>query len=278
MILRLMPAFVIGLILAVLGVSGVIADDVRSPTVGAPGRVEGVILSGSELIPRPIIDRRQPVVVRILNAFPHGDSFRYDIQFHGMEPGEYDLTDFLIRLDGSESGELPEVMVEIRSLLPPGQIEPNALSSRWWPGFGGYRTVAILAAVLWGAGLVALIFVGRKKRKQLLAGEKKQTLAELLKDRLQAASKNELRPDQYAELERLLLSFWRKRLNLNNLPHDEAIRRIRLHEQAGPLMMHLERWMHSPRRDETVDLGNLLEPYENIPVDDVDGDDVDGPT
>lgn len=270
MIGRVLQVFVIGMIFSAIVTSWAVAEEVRSPTVGAPGRVEGVILPGPELVPKPIVDRLQPVVVRILNAFPHGDSFRYDIQFHGMEPGEYDLTDFLMREDGTETGELPEVKVEIRSLLPPGQIQPNALSSRWWPGLGGYKTVAIVAVVLWGAGLLALIFVGRKRKIHSAAANRKQTLAELLKDRLQAATKNELPTDQYAELERMLQTFWRKRLNLNNFPHDEAIRRMRKHEQSGPLMMQLERWMHSPNRDETVDLGKLLEPYENIPVDDLD--------
>jgi hypothetical protein len=237
------------------------AEDVRSPTVGSPGHIEQVILPGSELVPRPLQDKSQPVVVRILKTFAHGDSFRYEIQFQGMEAGEYNLCDFLVRRDGSTTESLPEIRVEIRSLLPPGQIEPNPLRSRWWPALGGYRTLATAVGVAWIAGLLALIFAGHRKKRNRMEQQRQFTLAELLQERLQVAARNELLPAQYAELERMLLEFWRQHLQLDSLPYDEALRNIREHPQSGPLMTQLEQWMHGPRRDEQVDLGKLLEPF-----------------
>ena len=91
---------------------GLPADDNRDPTVGAAGFIEQIILPGSELAGKPI-DDRSPIVARVVNVFPHGDSFRYDIQFHGLEPGKYNLSDWLVRKDGSGTEGLPEIAVEI---------------------------------------------------------------------------------------------------------------------------------------------------------------------
>src|SRR5260370_19079993 len=52
-------------------------------TVGMPAKIEQLVLPGTELEAKPIEDRRAPVVVRIVNAYPHGSPFRYDIFYYG---------------------------------------------------------------------------------------------------------------------------------------------------------------------------------------------------
>ena len=63
------------------------AADVNLPTtsVGMPGRVEQLVLPGPLLQARPITDRTLPVVVRIVAAYPHGDAYRYDVEY--VAPG-----------------------------------------------------------------------------------------------------------------------------------------------------------------------------------------------
>ena len=265
------------IVLMLLLLSGLAGQDVegkkerRDPTVGAAGWISQIILPGTELEGVPI-DPNSPMVVRVIDSFPHGDSFRYDIQFHGLEPGKYDLSKWLRRKDGTSLGDLPEIDVEIRSLLPPGQIEPNPLDQGILPRLGGYRAVAILISILWFAILLGLIFAGRKKAEIAAVASKPVSLADLLKPRLTAASRNELNPGQYAELERMLFAYWRKKLSLTEGGADEAMEAIKRNETAGPLMLQLESWMHNPQARRDVDLAELLRPYETIPVEEVEVD------
>lgn len=245
------------------------SNDRRDPTVGAAGWVSEIILPGSELQGKPL-NPDAPIVVRIQKSFAHGDSFRYDIQFHGLEPGEYDLAKWLERKDGSDAAGLPEIPVKVRSLLPPGQVEPNPLEQGLLPRLGGYRVVAAVVTIAWLAVLLGLIFSGRKK-KQVIAEEiRPKTLAQLLRPRLAAAARNEIQPQQYAELERMLFAFWRKRLGLKSESADSAMAKIKRDETAGPLMKQLESWMHDPDANRDADLAELLKPYENISAEEVE--------
>jgi len=51
----------------------------------------------------------------------------------------------------------------------------------------------------------------------------------------------------------------------------EAMTKIKADEKAGPLMVQLENWMHRPAEsNQEVDLAKLLEPYRNMPVDELE--------
>ena len=213
------------------------------------------------------LESGSPIVVRVLKAIPHGDSFRYEIRFFGMEPGKYNLTDWLIRKDGSSTADLPETPVEIRSLLPPGQIQPNELETGWLPRLGGYRNVMLAAIGLWTLVLLGLIFLGKKKPTVAATTEQQLTLADLLQARIESALNNQMDQSQYAELERMLFGFWRKRLRLEAETPHEALIQIKNNTDAGPLMRQLETWMHSPHAQHDVDLANLLKPFRELPAD-----------
>lgn len=241
------------------------AEDQLSPSVGAAGTIEQIILPGTELTGKPL-DMGSPIVVRVLKAFPHGDSFRYEIRFFGMEPGKYDLADWLIRKDGSAVADLPAIPVEIRSLLPPGQIQPNGLETGWLPRLGGYRNVMIGAIVLWTLVLFGLIFLRWQKPTLVAVTEKQLTLADLLQARIESALNNQMDQSQYAELERMLIGFWQKRLGLDGLTPHEALIQIKNHAEAGPLIRQLEKWMHSPTAQHDYDLASLLKPFRDLPA------------
>jgi len=242
-----------------------------SATVGAPRVIEDIILPGSEMVAKPLAGDPE-MILQIVDAIPHGDSFRYTIRFSGLEPGEHNLADWLARKDGSAAGELPAIPVTIESLLPAGQITPNQLPEGWIPNMGGYKVVMAVAVAIWSLVLLALMFGGRKKKvRQEESGPPPRTLADLLKDRLEAAFENKVGPENYAELERMLFSMWRKRLGYESLPLQEAMTKIKSDEQAGPLMVQLENWMHRPASDnQDVDLSKLLEPYRNLSVNELE--------
>src|SRR5262249_46015932 len=135
------------------------------PTVGFAGRLRDVVLPGSELEPKPLVDRKTPVVLRVLRAEPVLDGFRYDLEYIGLEPGSFDLRDYLRRKDGSPTNTLPEVRVTVASVLPPGQVLLNPLEGRATPRPGGYRLALAIGGVAWALGLLAILFVGRRRRK-----------------------------------------------------------------------------------------------------------------
>ena len=60
------------------------------------------VLPGSELEVKPI-GERTPIVLRIVRVFPHGTAFRYDLEYYGLEPGSFDLKDYLQRKDRSST-------------------------------------------------------------------------------------------------------------------------------------------------------------------------------
>lgn len=240
------------------------AQDYPSPTVGVPAKISSLVLPGTKLKGKPLIDDA-PMVVSVINAFEEVDGFRYDLEFQGFEPRKYDLAKWLVREDGSATDDLPVVEVEVLRLLPEAGIQlPNELETGQLPELGGYGSFAKAVAIAWGIGLLCLIFLRGPKRKNKNAKKPTLSLADLLKDRLRSVFEGNSDPKQHAELERLLFAMWRRRLGLEGVSADEAMRKIRQHEDAGQLMQQLEEWMHSPSPSQNVDLAGLLKPYENI--------------
>ena len=86
--------------------------DQREATVGMRAHVDQVVLEGSELVVAPTTTKA-PVLVRILATWPHGEHLRYDLEWVGFEQGTFDLTDYLVRKDGSSAEGLTPVEVEV---------------------------------------------------------------------------------------------------------------------------------------------------------------------
>ena len=62
----------------------------------------------------------------------------------------------------------------------------------------------------------------------------------------------------------MLLVYWQKRLGLERTKPAEALRRLRGHDEPGPVLAQLELWLHHPTADVEVDLAQLLEPYRDL--------------
>jgi hypothetical protein len=250
-------------------VSG-LASDPPETTVGFPGKIEGLMLPGTELEAVPIEDRKVPVVIQALTAYPHGTAFRYDITYYALEPGTLDLKPYLRRKDGSKTTDLPSIPIKVKPLLPPGQIVPTEVQIQSGPRIGGYWTMVWLAVAAWVVGLLAIIYFGfirRGKSAVVAATEKPVTLADRLKPLVEGAVAGKLSPTELAGLERTLHAVWRRRLKLENADPADAIIAMRQDKDAGPLLEQLEKWLHRPATNEPVDVAALLKPYREMPAD-----------
>jgi hypothetical protein len=238
-----------------------------------PGKLTGVVLPGPELEPKPHDDRKRPVVIQALTAYPHGTAFRYDIEYYGLDPGTYNLSNYLRRKDGSPATGLPPIPVRVNPVRPPGQVEPNALAIDDGPRIGGYRLLLIAGGVLWVLGLLAIVgwmLSPLLRSRQALAEARPVSLADRLRPLVEGALAGKLSQPELAGLERTLLAFWRRRLNLEAAEPAEAMRTMRKHPDAGPLLSQLEAWLHRPGPHEPVDVAALLRPYRDLPPDAAD--------
>lgn len=238
-------------------------------TVGMPAKLVDLILPGTPLKVIPV-ERNAAMVVRILQTIGHGEGKnRYEIEYYCLEPGSYNLADYFERIDGTATDDLPTIPVTVNSQLPEGQVKPHQLLTRSTPRVGGYKNLLIIGGVVWVLGLLWLLFGGRKQLTAEEEAAKQVTLAERMRPLVESAMNGELDDSQQAELERMLLTYWRDKLDLNDASAAEAITTLRNHETAGELLRQLEGWLHMPAaRREKVDVNKLLAPYRNLKASD----------
>lgn len=236
-------------------------ESVPTQRIGQPLRIDDFYIPGAEVKAKPRRDRKPPLMVRILEVRPAKGGGRYFFEIQGLEPGRHNLAEFL---EAPDSAAIPEIPLEITGELPPGLVRPHAAEKGELPDLGGYRTKMIAISSLWGAGLIGILF-WRKKRPATAEGSLASgpTLAERLRPLVGAASKGELSIEERAKLERLVIGHWReKRSDIAVLAPAEAMTRLRNDPEAAPLVLALERWLHSPAgRTPPDDIEQLLAPY-----------------
>ena len=159
---------------------------------------------------------------------------------------------------------MPAIGVEAVALLPPGPPQTLPEFQAPLPKLGGYRTALVAGGCLWLAGWVAL-FLWRRPRSltaAAVAPDAVRPLAERLRFLLESARTGSLDADGRAQLERLVLGFWRERLHLTDLPVPEAVHRLRNHPEAGGLLREVESWLHSGKSTASEShMAALLLPY-----------------
>jgi hypothetical protein len=225
------------------------------------------VLPGSELEVKPLADRRSPIVLRIVSAEAMGDGYRYQFEYYGLEPGKFDLRDYLQRKDRSSTADLPPMRVTIGSVLPPGQFKPHDLEAKRSPWLGGYKLMITIGATIWFVALLAILFVGRRREKQKQAAAKPLTLADRLRPLVEDAVAGRRDTVRLAELERTLIVYWSRRLHLGANKPADALIILRGHPEAGPLLQQLEIWLHRPGTSSKINVSALLAPYQNLPPD-----------
>lgn len=245
--------------------------DQREVNVGMRARIEQLVLPGTKLVVKPVDDPKAAILLRILATWPHGSEFRYDLEYVGYVAGKHDLCDWLVRADGSPADNLPKVEVQITSVLSPLNIEPHTPDPVEPPKLGGYGTLLTVAIVLWVVGLIAIVFVGRRRAAAAAMGSRPATLAERLRPMVESAMQGQLDPAGRAELERLLLAHWRERIGLDTQRTAQAVATLRAHPEAGGLLRQLEDWLHRPEPPKDIDVSALLAPYRDVRDPDAEG-------
>ena len=164
-------------------------------TIGFPKRINQKVIKGSKLVAKPMRDKGQPIVVRIVDTYTHGDHFRYDIEYRGLEPGEYNIADFLIREDGSDTPVDP-INVKVNSILGPGQVVPYRLPPKRNRYSSIYLPIMLALGAVWVGGLLIILFYGRGKKKRPSGEAKKVTVAERIEPLLDATATGKLDSQQ----------------------------------------------------------------------------------
>ncbi|MCP4846746.1 MAG: hypothetical protein GY899_02225 [Verrucomicrobiaceae bacterium] len=236
-------------------------NETRESPVGLYREIRNFVLPGSILETKPIRQDTE-IIVRINAVRPHGSSFRYDLSYCGLEAGEFNLSRYLQRKDGTSAEDLPILPVRFDGALPAGRLQPNKPIPGNLPRIGGYRTLLIAAGVIWILSpLVLLLLRSRKRQPEISSLQEPETIADRMHPLLQAARDGRLDTSGQAELERALIGFWRERLNLHGESPATALAKIREHKDAAILLEQLERWLHKPNSQSPVDLDSLLDPY-----------------
>ena len=233
-----------------------------SQRIGQPLVLTDIYIPGGEAKPAPRRDRAPSLVVRLIEVKPAKDGFRYDFEIQGLDAGTHDLAKYLIPADPSTPPKFPEIPVEITGNLPAVKL-PEVTPATDMPSIGGYRKMMITIGAVWIAGLIGLL-LWRKKSKVTSAAEAHvPTLAERLRPLLDAASKGQLDASGRASLERLILGHWRARIpEIASLSSAETMIKLRTHPEASPLVLELERWLHSRSGHvSAAELDHLLAPY-----------------
>ena len=255
---------VLALILLITGVSA--GPKPPLPTVGMEGKVQ-TIIPGARLEAKPV-DDKAPLIVRIASAEEATGGTRYDIRYIGLEPGSYDLKQYLLRVDGSTNVPIPAIPVTVAGVLPETHdgklVDTSGAPLRF---LGAYKWAVIAVGVVWLASLYPLIFAKRKCAAVVVdATPPPPSLADRLQPLVQQAAEGKLSTEGKGQLERLLLSHWRERLQLADASMVEALARLRQHREAGALLRALEDWLHRPPGTANVDVAAVLAPYRSIPA------------
>ncbi len=239
-------------------------------TIGMQG-VYYARYSGGELEAKPY-EENSPITLSIAEVTPapiaagQPPARIYELHFIGTRAGQYDLRDYLTRVDGKPLADLEPLRVSVAALLPADfdgnleSLEPAALPTTW-----PYRTIAAMAATLWA--LAAMWFVstrwrGRRRRIAIIS-ELPPTLADQLRLLVAAAIAGQLSPADQARLERLLIGYWRAALRLDGLPTAEALAIMRRDEHAGELLRQIEIWLYERPGRTPIDVAAMLAPYED---------------
>jgi hypothetical protein len=266
--------------------AGVLAADESTPSLAgeAPLGTEGVVFvryRTNALTARPV-EENTPLWVRVVGSTPDGANSLYEVRYQGLHAGQFDLRDYLVSADGKASDVLAPLNVNIRSTLPldhNGALAELGLPARSkaWP----YRNIIAGLLITWAAITVVLGI------RRLLSRTKQRTavpaLAESPDDPLprlaELALANKLSPAGKARLEMLLIEYWRDRLDSDGIEKTPArlhtgdieqanvsemsqlLERLRSHEEAGPLLIALESWLHERPNSQQAKSADFLQPY-----------------
>lgn len=259
------------LVTLLLASAGAAQETEARTTIGIEGRVV-IEHSGPPLQAKEARDDAL-LLLRIgeVEELDGGDR-RVELLFLARRAGAYDLRDSLQFGPERPVGDaLDPIPVLVDSLLPQDhQGDLESIPDLEGPGAGGFTTIFRAVLLLWLLPAAAWLFWKWKNRPrpepEVVAHV--PTLAERLQPLVDAARRGELDLAGQAQLERMLLGYWREQLGLGAQPQAEAVRRMRADAEAGELLRTVEAWLHRPEanRPDQAEVEALLDRYRNISV------------
>lgn len=267
----------LGLGLAVLGVAGLGAQDEsvsmeandNQTTVGIPIEILGVVVPdemvAGDLLQAKGVREDSPVLIRVIEVYPHGTDQRYDLEFRALEAGRYNVMEHLETAAGVTPEGLKPVWVNVLPLLSAEQLQPHPLQASETPALGGYRMLTRLAIAVWVVVLLELLRRNfMPSRSKSFAAKPSRTLYEELKSLIDQILQSRSAPQaEWARLESLLLAYWREELELQELDAHEALRVLHEHPEAGQVLRQVEDWLHRPDPPQDISWDELLGPYRD---------------
>ena len=222
-------------------------------------------------------DEHSPLTLRITT--PAGaDSREYEVRDIGVLPGDYDLRDYLTRVDGQPLAGVPPLPVHVGSVLPDdhdGTIDDTAsVALPWyWP----YRWLLAGGLWLWLLPIcwrLARIMPRPQPVEPALLGPPRPTLAEQLGPLVDAALADGLDARGRARLESLLYAELRRRHKLVDPPTSDhsaaasAMEHLSRHPARAVLMRQLQTWLYAPPAatgddDSHGDVTEMLAPFRS---------------
>lgn len=202
----------------------------------------------------PSLQVRPDVTVRIVSRRELEAATEFELGVLCDLPGEVDVAPLLRVVspaveDGSATA-LPALRVNVWTSLPeahdgllhepPIDVPVRTARYVWMVG---------LVFAVWLIPLVVLA-VRRVTRSRsapaLTPPAREPTLTELLRPLVERARGGQRDPDLLAQIERLMLRHWRRRLGLEGLSAAEALPRVRSDAACVALLTTVERWLHAP--------------------------------
>jgi hypothetical protein len=213
------------------------------------GVEEAIIVSysGPRLIARPY-RRGASVNLRIADEVQRGAVRVYDVRYVINLPGEFDLTDYLMTVDGSPIDNLPSFHVRgLTSLTKDIETRIQEIENVQVHIWHWYYETMVGLGVLWGLWLCGLVFLGRPpKKRRVVPPPPPPSIEERIERFLKAMVRRELSTVEKAELETLLLEHWRERLGLHDRRMAAACRQIERSRECGTVYQALQKWLHAP--------------------------------
>lgn len=192
------------------------------------------------------VDERAPAVVRVEPVAETPAGTVYEIDFIGLEPGEYDVTRYLRTLGGAPPEIEPRVLAIQRKLPADFRGEILALERRVEMSLAWYRPTAVAVSILWGLCLPLLVLMGRRKPEPEHAPPPP---APTVRERLKALV-DQIGDDQGKEawqrLEATVIGYLADSRRIPSARAFEQFLALKSDPVAGPVIREFEHCLHSP--------------------------------
>lgn len=222
------------------------ADRIPPPTIGRASILAGVNIRGARVVAGRSRDDSAPLIVRIVRCEPAPDGFTYDLEYYGLEAGDYDLAEYLAFADKSANANIPSIPVAIVSSFAKTpeldmrktefrNIARTRLYSALWWGF----------VALWCVGLIAILAFRPAGESSSVAPAAELTAWEKLKQRIECGTTDELTIAEKAEIERLAYVVLCQR-EFAGMETSLAVQHLRQAPNARAAIQEFEQWLHVP--------------------------------